>query len=52
MPPDVWVENTPEDELRGYDRELKTAVDEALRMLKEGRFQYTTTPAQPGAVKR
>jgi tricorn protease len=34
--PDVWAENTPEDELRGYDRELKEAVDEALRMLREG----------------
>jgi tricorn protease len=38
--PDVWVENTPEDELRDYDRELKAAVDEALRMLEEGRWQY------------
>ena len=28
-----------------YDRELKAAVDEALRMLKEGRFQFTTTDA-------
>ena len=42
VPPDVWVENTPEDELGGFDRELKTAVDEALRMLKEGRWQFTT----------
>ena len=33
--PDVWVENTPEDELKGFDRELKAAVDEVLRMLKE-----------------
>jgi tricorn protease len=40
--PDVWVENTPEDELNGFDRELKAAVDEALRMLKEGRWQFTT----------
>ena len=38
--PDVWVENTPEDELNGYDRELKTAADEALRMLKEKKYQY------------
>ncbi len=44
--PDVWVENTPEDELRGFDRELKAAVDEALRMLKEGKWQYTTPEAQ------
>ena len=37
--PDVWVENTPEDELRGFDRELKAAVDEALRMLQEDRWR-------------
>jgi tricorn protease len=33
--PDVWVENSPEDELSGFDRELKTAVDEAMKMLAE-----------------
>jgi tricorn protease len=33
--PDIWAENTPEDELKGFDRELKEAVDEVLRMLKE-----------------
>jgi tricorn protease len=38
--PDVYVWNTPEDELAGYDRELKAAVDEALRMLSEGLWQY------------
>ena len=38
--PDVLVWNTPEDELQGYDRELKAAVDEALRMLNEGLWQY------------
>ena len=36
--PDVLVENTPEDELKGFDRELKAAVDEALRMLKEKKY--------------
>jgi tricorn protease len=39
--PDVFAVNTPDDELRGFDRELKAAVDEALRMLREGRWQYT-----------
>jgi tricorn protease len=39
--PDVFVVNSAEDELRGFDRELKAAVDEALRMLGEGRWQYT-----------
>jgi tricorn protease len=38
--PDVWAENSPEDELNGFDRELKAAVDEALRMLAEGVYQY------------
>jgi hypothetical protein len=38
--PDVWVENTPEDELAGRDRELQAAVDEVMRMLKDGRWQY------------
>jgi tricorn protease len=38
--PDVWAENTPEDELKGFDRELKAAVDEALRLLKAGAYQY------------
>ena len=38
--PDVWVENTPQDELDGNDRELKTAVAEALKMLEEGDWQY------------
>lgn len=35
--PDVWAENTPEDELKQFDRELKAAVDEVLRLLKEFR---------------
>jgi tricorn protease len=38
--PDVFVWNTPEDELAGFDRELKAAVDESLRMLSEGLYQY------------
>ncbi|HUF23177.1 MAG TPA: S41 family peptidase [Vicinamibacterales bacterium] len=38
--PDVFVENTPEDELNGFDRELKAAVDEALKMLASGLWQY------------
>ena len=38
--PDVWVENSPQDELRGYDRELDAAVKEALRMLQRGTWQF------------
>ncbi|HBE71652.1 MAG TPA: hypothetical protein DDW52_26210 [Planctomycetaceae bacterium] len=40
VPPDVWVENSPKDELKGFDRELKRAVDEALKMLKKGTWQF------------
>jgi len=38
--PDVWVENSPEDELKGYDRQLKRAVDEVMKMLKEKKYQH------------
>jgi tricorn protease len=41
--PDIMVRNAPDDELRGFDRELKAAIDEALKMLREGKWQYTTT---------
>ena len=47
-----------EDELKRFDRELKAAIDEAMRMLKEGKYQYTTTGrrrlalAEPGAAGR
>jgi tricorn protease len=44
--PDVMVKNTAMDELRGFDRELKAAVDEVLKMMKEGKWQYITTEAQ------
>ncbi len=52
--PDVWVENTPEDELAGFDRELKTAIDEAMKMLKDGKWQFTTDQpaAQGGSVRK
>lgn len=42
VPPDVWVKNSPADDAKGVDRELKAAIDEALRMLKN--------PAGPKAV--
>jgi len=38
--PDVWVENSPEDEMKSFDRVLKAAVDEPLAMLKTGKYQY------------
>jgi len=34
---DVFVKNSPEVELKGFDRELKAPVDEALKILKEGK---------------
>jgi tricorn protease len=37
VPPDVWVKNSPQDEAKGIDRELKTAIDEAMKMLRETR---------------
>jgi len=34
VPPDVWVKNSPADEAKGRDFELKVAIDEVMRMLK------------------
>ncbi len=34
--PDVFVENSPYDELQGFDRELKAAIEEVKRMLAAG----------------
>jgi len=34
VPPDVWVKNSPTDEAKGMDRELKIAIDEVMKMLK------------------
>lgn len=36
IPPDVWVKNSPDDDAKGIDRELKAAIEEAMRMLKAG----------------
>jgi tricorn protease len=38
--PDVFVRNSPKDDMDKFDRELDTAVKEALKMLKEGKWQY------------
>ena len=32
--PDIYVENTPEDNLAGRDRQLETAVREVMKDLK------------------
>ena len=34
VPPDVWIKNSPADEAKGRDMELRVAIDEAMRMLK------------------
>jgi tricorn protease len=39
VPPDIFVENTPEDNLAGRDRELEVAVQELQKQLG----QRTTT---------
>lgn len=36
VPPDVWVQNAPGDEVKGVDRELQAAIEEVMRMLKAG----------------
>jgi tricorn protease len=41
VPPDVWVRNSPMDELRKDDKELTAAIEEVLRMLKEYRPRGT-----------
>jgi tricorn protease len=46
VPPDLFVRSSPEDELRGVDRELQTAVEEALRLLASGAWQWI--PGQQG----
>ena len=34
VPPDVWVENTPNEAAKKVDRELKVAIEEAMKMLR------------------
>ncbi len=40
-PAGVWAENTPEDELKGFDRELPATIDDVMWMLKEEKWQYS-----------
>jgi tricorn protease len=47
VPPDVWVENTPMDELKKFDRELKVAIDEAMKMLKDYRAKIANGAPVP-----
>ena len=34
VPPDVWIKNSPADDAKGKDLELKVAIEEAMKMLK------------------
>jgi tricorn protease len=52
VPPDIFVRSSPEDELRGFDRELDTAVQEALRLLRTGTWQHVTDPDAGGSQDR
>jgi tricorn protease len=38
VPPNIFVKSSPEDEIKGLDRELLTAVQEALRLLAGGKW--------------
>jgi len=42
VPPDIRVDNSPEDNLAGRDRQLDTAVDELLKQLGGKRRDQTT----------
>ena len=42
VPPDVWVKNSPNDEVKQIDRELKTAIEEAMRMLKAAKNRISS----------
>jgi tricorn protease len=39
VPPNIFVKSSPDDEIKGLDRELLTAVQEALRLLAGGKWQ-------------
>lgn len=43
--PDIEVENTPADVIRGHDPQLERAVAEAMKQLQEHPFQRTPRPA-------
>ena len=36
VPPDVWVKNSPQDDAKGMDKELKVAIDEGSTMIRIG----------------
>ena len=46
VPPDIRVDNSPEDNLAGRDRQLEAAVEELLKQLGGSRRNQTTTNNQ------
>jgi tricorn protease len=44
VPPNIFVKSSPDDEIKGLDRELLTGVQEALRLLSTGKWQHITEP--------
>jgi tricorn protease len=46
VPPDIRVDNSPEDNLAGRDRQLDAAVEELMKQLGGGRRNQTTTNNQ------
>jgi tricorn protease len=42
VPPDVWIKNSPADEAKGLDKELKVAIEEALKMLRATKAKATS----------
>jgi len=44
--PDIRVDNSPEDNLAGRDRQLDAAVEELMKQLGGGRRNQTTTNNQ------
>jgi tricorn protease len=46
VPPDIRVDNSPEDNLAGRDRQLEAAVEELMKQLGGGRRNQTTTNNQ------
>jgi tricorn protease len=40
--PDIFVENSPEDNLAGRDKQVETAVQELLKELGSGKKQLST----------
>ena len=52
VPPDVYVDNTPEDFLKGRDAQLEKAVQVTLEALKKNPVVIPEHPAYPDYQKK